>query len=421
MKNRGWVLAAAAVSGLLLAVIIGLFVRQGMENTYTASEHLAKAQKESGAAGQDAGTGAERDFASGSAEPEAVRAENHEEQADGAGNGENTEETGTAVGESREEPAAEEPVRLIFAGDVYLSDHVLAAYEAAGGIRGVLDETLADVIGSGDLFMVNQEFPFSSRGTPAPDKQYTFRLPPERVSLLEEMDIDLVTLANNHALDYGTEALLDTCQTLDAAGILRVGAGENIDEAKRPVIWETKGKKIGFLGATRVIPETSWNASAQTPGMLATYDPALLLEEIRRTRTLCDFLVVYVHWGIEREEHPEEYQRVLGQQYIDAGADLVIGSHPHVLQGLEYYKGKPIVYSLGNFVFGSSIPRTALLTVVWDGEESSLSLTPAVSSGGFTRAVTDAGEKDAFYQYMTDISYGVQVSEAGISPVSPGT
>src|SRR5699024_1818020 len=154
--------------------------------------------------------------------------------------------------------------------DVYLSDHVLAAYEAAGGIRGVLDETLADVIGSGDLFMVNQEFPFSSRGTPAPDKQYTFRLPPERVSLLEEMDIDLVTLANNHALDDGTEALLDSCQTLDAAGILRVGAGENIDEAKRPVIWETKGKKIGFLGATRVIPETSWNASAQTPGMLAT-------------------------------------------------------------------------------------------------------------------------------------------------------
>ena len=156
MKNRGWVLAAAAVSGLLLAVIIGLFVRQGMENTYTASEHLAGAKKESGAAGQDAGTGAERDFASGSAEPETVRAENHEEQADGAGNGENIEETGTAVGESREEPAAEEPVRLIFAGDVYLSDHVLAAYEAAGVIRGVLDETLADVIGSGDLFMVNQ-------------------------------------------------------------------------------------------------------------------------------------------------------------------------------------------------------------------------------------------------------------------------
>ena len=108
--------------------------------------------------------------------------------------------------------------------------------------------------------------------------------------------------------------------------------------------------------------------------MLTTYDPKILVDEIKKLRSQCDYLVVYVHWGIERKETPEDYQRSLGKQYIDAGADIVIGSHPHVLQGVEYYKGKPVVYSLGNFIFGSSIPKTALLKVQWDGEDSSLPL-----------------------------------------------
>ena len=414
MKNRGWVLAAAAVSGLLLAVIIGLFVRQGMENTYTASEHLAGAKKESGAAGQDAGTGAERDFASGSAEPETVRAENHEEQADGAGNGENIEETGTAVGESREEPAAEEPVRLIFAGDVYLSDHVLAAYEAAGGIRGVLDETLADVIGSGDLFMVNQEFPFSNRGEQAEDKQFTFRLPPEKVSMFQEMGIDIVTLANNHALDYGTDALLDSCSVLDGAGILHVGAGADLEAAKAWETIEVGEKTIGFLGATRVIPVPEWAATQYQPGMLSTYDPAVLLEQIAMAKAVCDYVIVYVHWGIERDEFPQEYQKTLGRQYIDAGADLVIGSHPHVLQGIEYYQGKPIVYSLGNLVFGSSIPKTMLLKVEWNGEETRLTAVPGTSSAGYTRELTDQAERLAFFDYLESISFGAAIDEGGV-------
>lgn len=97
---------------------------------------------------------------------------------------------------------------------------------------------------------------------------------------------------------------------------------------------------------------------------------------------------------------------------------MVIGSHPHVLQGLEYYKGKPIVYSLGNFVFGSSIPKTALLKVEWDGTDAALRLVPGTSSGGYTRMLADEGEKNGFYQYITSISYGVTVGEDGL--VIPG-
>ncbi|MFR4122392.1 MAG: CapA family protein, partial [Clostridium sp.] len=110
---------------------------------------------------------------------------------------------------------------------------------------------------------------------------------------------------------------------------------------------------------------------------------------------------------------PEDYQRSLGKQYIDAGADVVIGSHPHVLQGVEYYKGKPIVYSLGNFIFGSSIPKTALLKVQWDGQASQLTFVPGTSSAGYTRVLENEAQKADFASYMTGISYGVTIEDDG--------
>lgn len=305
-----------------------------------------------------------------------------------------------------------EPLHLMFAGDVMLSEHVTSAYQREGDITGVVEQMLLDRMKSADIFMVNEEFPFSEQGKAA-DKQYTFRSPPSDVHMMKEMGIDIVTLANNHALDFGTAALLDTCSTLEEAGIRYVGAGDSLERAKQLEILETEGKKIGFLGASRVIPTGSWNAGDDTPGMLTTYDPAILLEEIRQSKEQCDYLVVYVHWGIERNETPEGYQRTMGKQYIDAGADLVIGSHPHVLQGIEYYKGKPIVYSLGNFVFGSSIPKTMLLEVVLDDGQAELSLIPGTSSAGYTKAVSDPQKVKEFYQYIERISYGIEIDDSG--------
>lgn len=324
-----------------------------------------------------------------------------------------------ASAESGEEALAS--IRLLFGGDVLLSDHVLNAWQQAGGISGVLDEHYRALIADADYFVVNEEFPFSSRGTKAEDKQYTFRLPPEKVELFHQMGIDGVTLANNHALDYGQEALLDTCQVLDDAGILRTGAGKDLEEACQPMILEASGKSIAVIGATRVIPVSDWAAGANHPGMLATYDPSLLLEQIRKLHSKYDYVIVYVHWGIERDEMPQDYQRGLGKQYIDAGADLVIGAHPHVLQGIEYYQGKPIVYSLGNFVFGSSIPRTMLLEVELDGEGEGtgralqLRVYPGTSSAGYTRMHTDPQAREEAYQYLEQISFDVQISEDGVT------
>ncbi len=335
-------------------------------------------------------------------------------------------DTGQAA-EEQDKDLEREPesgaVMLLFGGDVLLSEHVLNAYQKGGGIGGVLDSGYREAIDEADFFMVNQEFPFSSRGTAAADKQYTFRLPPEKVSVFQELGIDAVTLANNHALDFGTDALLDSCEVLDGAGILHTGAGADLEAAKKPVIAELKGIRVGILGATRVIPEAGWAAGKNHPGMLATYDSAVTLEEIRRMRPECDYVIVFVHWGIERDERPQEYQRQMGRQYIDAGADLVIGSHPHVLQGIEYYQGRPIVYSLGNFIFGSSIPKTALLQVtlpVHGTEEkmAELRLIPGTSGAGYTRRLTDEGELRMFYEYIESISYDVSLDPGGI--IVPG-
>lgn len=337
--------------------------------------------------------------------------------------------------------AEPQPVRLLFSGDIYLSDHVLNAYDRAGDISGVLDDGYRSLIGEADYFAANQEFPFSSRGQQAPDKQYTFRLPESRVSLMNEIGVDLVTLANNHALDFGTDALLDTVSALDQAGILHVGAGADSEAARQPAIVDVNGVRVGFIGASRVIPVASWTAGASSPGMLTAYDPALLVQTIQETRPLCDYLVVLIHWGVERAEMPVDHQTSLGRQCIDAGADLVVGSHPHVLQGIEYYRGKPIVYSLGNFIFGSSIPRTALLEVSLTPQEASsdtsqdvsrdasrdanvspdasLTLHPGTSSGGFTRMVTEPAKKEEFFQYIEGISFDISIDESGaVTPPS---
>ena len=309
------------------------------------------------------------------------------------------------------------PVTLLFAGDVLLSDHVLNAYDKAGGIQGVLDEGIRKQIRGADIFMVNQEFPFSSRGAAVADKQYTFRLPPSRVNLLKEMGIDVVTLANNHILDFGTDPLIDSGTTLDVAGIDYVGAGENLERAKKLLLRRVNGTTIGYLGASRVYMDASWAATAGRPGVFSTYDPRDLVAEIEAAREVCDYLVVYVHWGIERDTKPQEYQRTLAMNYIDAGADLVVGSHPHVLQGVEYYNGKPILYSLGNFVFGSSIPSTALLKVELSEERhggSTISLIPCTSSAGYTSLVTEEDKVKQFYQGMEELSFGVSVGDNGV-------
>ncbi len=305
-----------------------------------------------------------------------------------------------------------EPV-LIFAGDVMPGNMVRNNYMSFG-LDGILTKELQEELQQADASIINQEFPFSNRGTPAQEKEYTFRIHPSFVSILTELGVDAVSLANNHALDYGKEALTDTFETLEEAGIPYAGAGETRDRAAQPVYLECQGKTVGLLAASRVIPEISWNVENQQPGMLCTYDSAALTEAIKQARPNCDFLAVYVHWGVEKQEHPEEYQRGLAQAYIDAGADLVVGSHPHVPQGIEYYQGKPIVYSLGNFIFNPQMEGTYVLKVFLQEEGGcQLKLIPVAASDALTRQLTGQ-EGTEVLNYIEQISYGVSVGADGI-------
>jgi poly-gamma-glutamate capsule biosynthesis protein CapA/YwtB (metallophosphatase superfamily) len=208
---------------------------------------------------------------------------------------------------------------------------------------------VSDILSGADLALVNLECCVSVRGTPQ-DKKWTFRADPVAVTGLQNAGVDIVSLANNHVLDFGVEAFVDTLAYLDKAGVARVGAGLNVNEAARPIILESKGFKIGYLSATEIYLE-DWLATETRPGVWTTHSSIKIIEAVEALRPQVDCVVVALHWGVEYEPYPYPYQRQLARSLIDAGASIIIGHHPHVLQGLETYRGGLIAYSLGNFVF----------------------------------------------------------------------
>lgn len=311
--------------------------------------------------------------------------------------------------EEEPKPAEEEGIRLLFAGDLYLTESSQSKYRQSGISALATEELLASARGA-DLFVLNQEFPFGTTGEAMEDKEYTFRVPPDLVSVPGDLGVDLVTLANNHILDFGREPLSETITALDGAGIAHVGAGADLEAAKALKTFDIQGKTLGFLGASRVIPVASWNASGYNSGVFTTYDPARLLEEIQKAKETCDFVAVLVHWGIERNTFPEDYQTTLAHQYIDAGADAVIGSHPHVLQGIEFYQGKPIFYSLGNFIFNNSAYESIMAELELVKDEIRVRVVPCASEGNQMRILS---ERQDYFRRLQELSFGVRIEEDG--------
>lgn len=313
------------------------------------------------------------------------------------------------------ESVKQEPVHtsLLFTGDVLLSEYVLSNYNSKG-IDGVVSSPLRDKMVNADFTMVNQEFPFSTRGTKAPDKQYTFRVDPKYISIFKELGIDAVGIANNHVLDFGKEALEDTFTTLNDAGIPFSGAGHNLEEASKLVTFEKGGKKVGVIAASRVIPVVEWNVRNSQPGVFTAYDPADLVSKVQEAKKSCDLVYVMIHWGTEHTDKLEDYQKNIGHQLIDAGAEAVIGAHPHVVQGIERYNDKLIFYSLGNYIFNQNIERTFALNINYDNEnvKPEYSLIPAKASGATTREMA-AEEAGSLYSYMNSISTNVTIDGGG--------
>ncbi len=211
-------------------------------------------------------------------------------------------------------------------------------------------------LGKADVAVGNLESPISTRGTAVENKKFTLRAGPLAARALKCAGLRVVSLANNHAMDFGPLALQDTLAALDDNGILYSGAGMDLDDARTPALVRIKGKTLAFLSYSLTFP-LEFFASAGRPGTAPGY-AEFIKADIEKIRPAADLVIVSFHWGAELMTTAKDYQIELGHQAIDWGADLVLGHHPHVLQELEVYKGRLIAYSLGNFVFGSESNRT---------------------------------------------------------------
>jgi poly-gamma-glutamate synthesis protein (capsule biosynthesis protein) len=256
-------------------------------------------------------------------------------------------QTAQAINPIQEEPEIKNTT-IYFVGDMMLTRGVKSSVDKNfEGDYSKLFENLGELKDS-DILFANLEGDVSDVGNNVGSK-YSFRMDPAVLPVIKEVGFDIVSFANNHAGDWNINAFKDTLSRLEENGILKTGAGINKADATSPTIIEKNGVKFGFLGFSDVGP--NWiEAKDDTPGILLASDPNLE-SIIANAKTKCDVLVVSFHWGIEYKTIHNTRQEELAHTAIDSGADMIIGHHPHVMQDIAEYNGKPIVYSLGNFIF----------------------------------------------------------------------
>ena len=307
---------------------------------------------------------------------------------------------------------------ITIAGDLCLTEDgfVIDKYDTVNDLKQCISPEILQITNESDLFYVNHEYTISDRGTPLAGKYYTFRAKPERMSILKEMGTDIVSLANNHVYDYGEEALLDTVDLLEKASIPYVGGGRNIGEAKRPIYFIINGIKIGFVGASngekiRYTPQ----ATEESAGILRAYDTTEYNQVIREASMECDYLIAYIHWGTEDSNYLNSDQQRWGREFLASGADIVIGGHPHVLQGIEYVDGKPIIYSLGDFWFNHETKYTGVLklNIQYDGLKE-MSFVPCLQRDFTTQYLHTEEEQRKLYDFLEGLSPNIQIDSKGI-------
>jgi hypothetical protein len=240
---------------------------------------------------------------------------------------------------------AGEKVTLLALGDVWLARRVADEIAKRGAYHPFA--RIAQYLRSADIVFGNLESPFSTRGRPTKNKDVVVRSAPSSVEGLVRAGIDVVSLANNHIMDFGPEALQDTLSLLDENGIRHLGAGLTPAEARKPLRVTTKGIGISFHAYL------CWGEASRAAQGPAGAIRSAMKEELERSRGQSDFVVVALHGGVEFQDYPTLEMIRLAHWVVDQGGDLVVGHHPHVIQGVEKYKNGLIAYSLGNFIFDS--------------------------------------------------------------------
>lgn len=318
-----------------------------------------------------------------------------------------------AVARSQYRPVPQRPVTLAVVGDFMLARGV-GARIAAGG-PGYPVALVAERLAAADLTVANLESPIGVTGRPLPGKGIWFRAEPRAVETLALAGVDLVTVANNHILDYDTENFLETLARLEAAGIRHVGGGPNLAAARQPAVLTAGGLRFAFL-AYSTFADLFWDfryprpfaATASRPGV-APAVAAYIREDIARARAEADVVAVAFHWGEEYQNQPNDGQIGLARLCAEAGADLVLGFHPHAVQGFAVYGRTFVAYSFGNFIMDDeslgAVPRESFLAefTFYPGGGRSARITPAYITG-FRPAFLDGEAAEALRAKLARLS-----------------
>ena len=247
-------------------------------------------------------------------------------------------------------PRAEPKTKLVIhgTGDVSLDPSYIPNLRTYGfayawsGLHGLFRRD--------DLTVINLECPATDVSAPVP-KEFNFRCDPAALPAARRHGVDVVSQSNNHAFDQGPKGLLDSVREIRRAGLAPVGAGADEEQALAPALFDLGGWKVAVLGIDEVLDPITEVAGPARPGTAAGHDFGLALRAVRRAAARADLVVVMIHWGVELDTQPREYQIAEAHRMIDAGADVIFGGHSHRLQPLAFYRGRPIFWSLGNFVW----------------------------------------------------------------------
>ena len=272
------------------------------------------------------------------------------------------------------EPAGE--VTLAFAGDVHFTDRTSRVLDDVAKL-----DPVTRMMGDADLAMVNLESAVTSRGTPEP-KTFLFRARPGSFAALKSAGVDVVTIANNHALDYGRVGLADTLAHAAQAQMPVVGAGSSASAAFAPRLFTIRGTRIAVLGMSQISELwRSWRATSTTSGIAMARDTKLAVDAVRRAAQQAEVVVVYLHWGTEYQKCPSAEQRALARRLADAGADVLVGTHAHVLLGDGWLDDTYVHYGMSNFVWWRNDAATndteVLRLTLRSGKVTSAEVTPA--------------------------------------------
>ncbi|MCP4136368.1 MAG: CapA family protein [bacterium] len=237
---------------------------------------------------------------------------------------------------------------ILFVGDILLANEAEGFMIKFG--KDYPFKKIKEDLEKYDTVFGNLETPISVRGKPVFDKPYIFEVDPRNASFLREIKLDVVSISNNHIMDYGVEAMDDTINNLKKWGILYTGAGRNLAQARVPAKLQFGHTEIYILAYCER-PPSSFYATSSKPGT-APLNVRYIAQDIKKYKTEDNIVLVSLHWGIEQTQVPTRSQRVIARRIINSGADGIIGHHPHWPQGIEVYKNKPVIYSLGNFING---------------------------------------------------------------------